>query len=87
MADSRLVALTYVDKIQTYNTDNVTKKISTLTISYHVYIVIDSRAETITQTVHTYAAYIILKHTTKKKEWIIILESLIVDRFHILNSS
>ena len=67
MADSRLVALTYVDKIQTYNTDNVTKKISTLTISYLVYIVIDSRAETITQTVHTYAAYIILKHITKKK--------------------
>ena len=67
MADSRLVALTYVDKIQTYNTDNVTKKISTLIISYHVYIV-NSRAETIPQTAHTYAACDILKHTTKKKE-------------------
>ena len=67
MADSRLLALTHVDKIQTYNTDNATKKISTLIISYHVYIVI-SRAETIPQTAHTYAARDILKHTTKKKE-------------------
>ena len=67
MADSRLLALTYVDKIQTYNTDNATKKISTLIISYHVYIVIFSSRDN-TQTAHTYAAYDILKHTTKKKE-------------------
>ena len=66
MADSRLVALTYVDKIQTYNTDNATKKISTLNISDLVYIVIDSRAETILRLL-TYAAYVLLKHITKKR--------------------
>ena len=62
MAGSRLLALTYVDK----NTDNATKKISTLNISDLVYIVIDSRAETILRLL-TYAAYVLLKHITKKR--------------------
>ena len=66
MADSRLVALTYVDKIQTYNTDNATKKISTLNISDLVYIVIDSRAEPILRLL-TYVAYVLLKYITKKR--------------------
>ena len=66
MADSRLLALTYVDKIQTYNTDNATKKISTLNISDLVYIVIDSRAEPILRLL-TYVAYVLLKYITKKK--------------------
>ena len=64
------MALTYSDKIHTYNTDNVTKKISTLNISDLVYIVIDSRAEPILRLV-TYVACVLLKYITKKKKGMI----------------
>ena len=52
-------------KIHTYNTDDVTKKISTLTISDLVYIVIDSRAEPIHRLL-TYKACVLLKYNKEK---------------------
>ena len=61
----RLLAHTYSDKIHTYNTDNVTKKISTLNISDLVYIVIDSRAEPILRLL-TYKACVLLKYNKEK---------------------
>ena len=95
----RLLALTYSDKIHTYNTDNVTKKISTLNISNLVYIVIDSRAEPIHRLL-TYKACILLKYNKEKgydsQFWAGFLlfevqaanrralEGLIVNRLHIL---
>ena len=48
-----------------YNTDNVTKKISTLNISDLVYIVIDSRAEPILRLL-TYKACVLLKYNKEK---------------------